>query len=341
VQNHHLFVVQENYSLKSLNTFGIEASARYFTEITSVGDLQSIITDNTYSNFKKLVLGGGSNILLTGDFEGIVIKVGVGGIEVIDENEDFYYVKAGAGENWHRFVLHCIDNGYAGIENLSLIPGNVGAAPMQNIGAYGVELQEVFHKLEAVNMNTADTIEFNKEECEFGYRNSIFKNKYKDEFLITSVTLQLRKVPEFNTSYGALEQELQGVELSIKAISDAVCAIRSRKLPNPDNIGNAGSFFKNPVIDNAFFQQICADFPNVVSFKNSESDTKIAAAWLIDQCGWKGKRNGDAGVHENHALVLVNYGNAVGNEIIDLSEQIAQSVKEKFGIDLEREVNLV
>jgi UDP-N-acetylmuramate dehydrogenase len=279
-----------------------------------------------------------------------VLKNEIKGIQEVREDSEYVYVKVGAGENWHQFVLHCIKRNWAGVENLSLIPGNVGASPMQNIGAYGEELKEVFFALEAYHKNENKVLTFTRNDCEFGYRESIFKRKYKDQFVILNVTFQLRKHPKFNTSYGAIEQELEkmGVkELSIKAISDAVINIRTSKLPDPDEIGNAGSFFKNPEINNEQFQQLRKQFPEIVGFDLPNGNIKLAAGWLIEQCGpetgtsWKGYRKGDAGCHKKQALVLVNYSNAKGDEIFELSEQILKSVNEKFNVILEREVNIV
>jgi len=335
--------IKENYSLRYLNTFGIDVLARYYVEPSSIEEIRELLAYSEYKNNPKLILGGGSNILFTKNYDGIVLKIDLKEIKIIKEDDEFYYIKSGAGENWHEFVLHCIKNNYGGIENLSLIPGNVGAAPIQNIGAYGVELKNVFVELEAINIHNGNLETFSKSDCKFGYRNSIFKNELKGEYIICSVLLKLRKDPVFNTSYGALQQELDkmGVEeLSIKAISDAVCKIRRSKLPDPAEIGNAGSFFKNPLVRNEKFEKLKSKTPDIIGYKNSETETKLAAAWLIDQCGWKGKRSGDAGVHKDHALVLTNYGNATGSDIYELSEKISNSVKEMFGIVLEREVNV-
>jgi len=336
--------ILENYSLKELNSFSISANSRYFVVLDKVEEIQEFLEMDQYRGLSRLVLGGGSNILLSGNFDGITVKVDVTGKELLQEDDNYFYVKAGAGESWHQFVLYCIENGYSGIENLSLIPGNLGAAPMQNIGAYGVELKDVFHELQAVRIDNGECLTFSNSDCKFGYRNSIFKGEAKDQFIITSVTLRFAKQPVFNTSYGNLMQELEAMNagpLSSKVISDAVCNIRNRKLPNPVEIHNAGSFFKNPIISNELFEQLKEQYPDIVSFVNSETEVKLAAAWLIDSCGWKGKREGDAGVHEHHALVLVNYGNSSGSAILNLSLEIAESVKSKFGIELEREVNLV
>jgi UDP-N-acetylmuramate dehydrogenase len=334
--------IRENISLKPYNTFSIDAKAKYFSSFSSVDELE--VLRNYKPKTTKLVLGGGSNILFTKDFEGLVLKNELKGIDLIKEDEHYYYIKAAAGENWHNFVLYCINRNYAGVENLSLIPGNIGASPMQNIGAYGVEIKEVFEQLEAYNINEKKIITFSVNDCEFGYRESVFKKKYKNNFVILNVTFRLRKKPIFHTSYGAVEQELEkmGVkELSIQAISQAIVNIRSSKLPDPKDIGNAGSFFKNPEIGNDQFHELQKKFPNTVGYPVANNKTKLAAGWLIEQCGWKGYRKGDAGCHARQALVLVNYGNAKGEEIYSLSEKILRSVREKFGVELEREVNII
>jgi UDP-N-acetylmuramate dehydrogenase len=333
--------IQKDFSLKQYNTFGIDASARYFATFTTAAELEALPTSEKLS---ILPLGGGSNILFTKDFDGLVLKNDIGGIKKIAEDDNYVYVKAGAGVSWHQFVLHCIDNNWAGVENLSLIPGNVGASPMQNIGAYGVELKDVFFELEAFHLADKEMVKFNAEECKFGYRESVFKQHYKGEFMITRVTYRLNKRPVFNISYGAIEQELERMsvkELSIKAISQAVINIRSSKLPDPAIIGNSGSFFKNPQVSMAQSQLLKTEFPDIVGYKLSDGDVKLAAGWLIEQCGWKGYRKGDIGCYDKQALVLVNYGNAKGNELYELSEAIIQSVKKKFGVELEREVNIV
>lgn len=334
----------ENCSLKQFNTFGIEANARYFCEFFSFSVLRSILCEPKFRNIPKLILGGGSNLLFTGNFNGMVLKNNMSGITLLKEDDTHYFVKIGAGEPWHRVVMYCIAHNYAGVENLSLIPGSAGAAPLQNIGAYGVEFKDIFEELDTVNIHNYEMIKFSKTDCQFGYRESIFKNKLKGQFVITSVTLKLDKVPKFNTTYGAIDKELDtmGVkELSIQSIAQAVMNIRRSKLPDPEKIGNAGSFFKNPEIDKAVFEKLKSQFPDIVSFPGQNSHYKLAAGWMIEQCGWKGKRVGDAGVHKDQALVLVNYGNARGQEILDLSRKINDSVKKKFGIELEREVNIV
>lgn len=340
-------MVQQNISLKPYNTFGIEAAARYFAKFDSIAVLEELLQHNQHP---LMVLGGGSNILLTKDYDGLVIKNELRGIEQVREDEQYIYVKAGAGENWHAFVLHCIDNGWAGVENLSLIPGNVGASPMQNIGAYGVEIKDVFHQLTAYHIGEKQSVVFSAVDCAFGYRESVFKQKLKNQFVITDVTFRLNKRPTFNTSYGAIEQQLTTMgaqELSIKTISDAVIAIRSSKLPNPSVIGNAGSFFKNPIVAQEQYETLKSQYPEIAAYPQSDGHVKLAAGWLIEHSGpatgvsWKGYREGDAGCHAKQALVLVNYGHASGSDIYALSEQIVQSVQDKFGVVLHREVNIV
>ena len=340
--------IQENISLKPYNTFGIDAMARYFATFSNEDELAELLTDDSID--QTLILGGGSNILFTNDFDGLVLKNEMKGINEVNEDNEYVYVKAGAGENWHQFVLHCINRNWGGVENLSLIPGNVGASPMQNIGAYGVELNDVFFSLEAYHVKEKKILTFSRNDCEFGYRESVFKRRYKDQFVILNVTYQLRKHPIYNTSYGAIEQELErmGVkEISIKTISDAVINIRSSKLPNPSEIGNAGSFFKNPEISNEQFSKLNVQFPTIVGYPLPNGNVKLAAGWLIEQCGpeegksWKGYRFDDAGCHSKQALVLVNYGIASGEDIFKLSDRIKSSVKEKFSVELDREVNII
>jgi UDP-N-acetylmuramate dehydrogenase len=336
---------QENYSLKKLNTFGIDATAKYFSSFTNVDSLAEALEYRPINqSTNQLILGGGSNILFTKNFDGLVLRNEISGIEKVNEDAAHVFIKAGAGVGWHEFVLYCIENDLAGAENLSLIPGSVGASPMQNIGAYGVEIKDIFHELEAYSVHDKKLVSFSKADCEFGYRESVFKNKFRNQFVITSVTYRLNKIPTFNTSYGAIEQELlkEGIhDLSIKAISDAVISIRRSKLPDPAVIGNAGSFFKNPTVPNEQFEKLKAEFPAIVGYSVNENETKLAAGWLIEKCGWKGFRKGDAGCHEKQALVLVNYGNASGDEILHLSEKIIDSVKITFDVELHREVNIV
>jgi UDP-N-acetylmuramate dehydrogenase len=337
-----MITIVENSSLRPYNTFAIEATARWMSAFTSTDELAEL-TDGTRAR-RLLVLGGGSNILLTGNFDGLVLRNQIKGIQLLHEDEEHVYVRAGAGENWDQFVRHCIGRDWAGVENLSLIPGNVGAAPMQNIGAYGVELQDVFHELEAWSLAERRIRTFTLSDCAFGYRDSVFKGRLKGQFIIVSVVLRLRKRPVFHVSYGAIREELEqmGVkELSIRAVSEAVIRIRRSKLPDPAEIGNAGSFFKNPTITAETFARLQQRFPRIVGYTTVSGDVKLAAGWLIEQCGWKGYRRGDAGVHARQALVLVNYGNAAGREIYTLSEEILRSVKDKFGVELEREVNIM
>jgi len=340
-------MIKENFSLKQYNTFGIDALAQYFSDFNSVEQLEELLEfkrpSTNHSALTTLILGGGSNILFTKNFEGLVLKNEIKGIEKIREDKNYVYVKAGAGECWHHLVMYCINNNLAGMENLSLIPGNVGASPMQNIGAYGVEIKDVFYELEAFHLAEKKLVKFSLEDCQFGYRESVFKRKYKDQFVIISVTYRLNKIPHFNTSYGAIDQELQAMgikELSIQAISQAVINIRSSKLPDPAIIGNAGSFFKNPEVSNAKFKMLQLSSPNIVGYTLENGNVKLAAGWLIEQCGWKGYRNGDAGCHAKQALVLVNYGHAKGSEILTLSDEIKISVQKKFDLLLETEVNI-
>jgi UDP-N-acetylmuramate dehydrogenase len=341
-------MIEENISLKKFNTFGVAAVARYFARIGSVDELceqlEFTAPSSTHQLLPCLILGGGSNLLFTKNFDGLVLKNELGGIEKVNEDESYVYIKAGAGVSWHQLVIHCIQNNWAGMENLSLIPGNVGASPMQNIGAYGVEVKDVFFELEAFHLNDKKVVTFNLQECEFGYRESVFKRRLINQFVILNVTYRLNKVPVFNTSYGAIEQELAAMgvtELSIQAISQVVIHIRRSKLPNPADIGNAGSFFKNPEINEQQFASLKKDFPTIIGYSMGVDKVKLAAGWLIEQCGWKGYRKGDAGCHSNQALVLVNYGLATGSEIFDLSETIIATVADKFGVGLEREVNII
>lgn len=336
--------IQQNISLKQYNTFGIDVNAKEFVSVDTLEELQILCQAFNLNERKLLILGGGSNLLLTDHFNGMVIHVNLKGIQVMHENDEHVWIKSMAGEVWHKFVLWCVERNFAGLENLSLIPGYVGAAPMQNIGAYGVELKHTFDSLEAVEIATGEIKKFTNDECKFGYRESIFKHEAKGKYIIASVTFKLNKKPLFNTTYGAIQQTLEKMqvnELSIKAISDAVIAIRSSKLPDPKMLGNAGSFFKNPEIDVQQYEQLKANFPELVAYPAGKDKVKLAAGWLIEQCGWKGKVVGHTGSHKDQALVLVNYGNATGQEILDLAQQIQISVKEKFGVDIVPEVNVV
>ncbi|MFD1142110.1 UDP-N-acetylmuramate dehydrogenase [Larkinella insperata] len=338
--------IQSHVSLKPYNTFGIDAKARYWVEIQTEEQLKTLFQLTEYLTVPKLVLGGGSNLLFTRDFDGLAIKIAIPGIEVVREDESHVYVKAGAGVNWHQLVMHCVENGYAGIENLALIPGTTGAAPMQNIGAYGVEIEQVFDQLEAVAIQTGETRVFSHAECRFGYRESIFKHEAKGKYIISSVTLRLNKQPVFHVEYGAIRETLaeMGVledQLSIEAISKAVIHIRQSKLPNPAEIGNAGSFFKNPEVSKGQFEELKTTHPTMPGYPTGDLTVKVPAGWLIEQCGWKGKQIGHAGVHAKQALVLVNLGGATGAEILNLAQKVQQSVEENFGIRLNPEVNII
>jgi len=336
--------IEENVSLKPYNTFGIDVKARYFVEPATDEEIFSLIGLEIFKNEKVQILNGGSNTLFTADFDGLVVKIAALGITVVGEDREHIYVKARAGVNWHEFVTFCIRNNFAGLENLSLIPGNVGAAPIQNIGAYGVEQKDCFFELEALELLSGQTRTFRLEICRFAYRNSVFKQEYKDKLIILSVTYRLSRQPEFNVTYGAIATELQkmGVkEMSIKAVGDAVCNIRRSKLPDPAIIGNAGSFFKNPLVSNTQYLRLLEEFPDMVAFPAAGGNYKLAAGWLIEKLGWKGFRKGDAGVCETQALVLVNYGNAKGSEILDIAGEIRNSVKNRLGVELEMEVNVV
>ncbi|RLD41376.1 MAG: UDP-N-acetylenolpyruvoylglucosamine reductase [Bacteroidetes bacterium] len=336
--------ILKNYSLKALNSFAINVDAKYFARVASMKDLLEVKDFIVKNNCQFMILGGGSNILFMNDYDGIIVSNNLSGIEILGEDENHVYVKAQAGENWDDFVSWCVENNLAGLENLSLIPGSVGASPIQNIGAYGVEMKDHFVELEAFQWENSKVQAYSYDDCQFGYRNSIFKNEQKGKVVILSVTFRLDKKPIFKTAYGAIQEEIKriGIEpISIKAIRDAVISIRESKLPDPEDIGNAGSFFKNPVITENHYQSLKKTYPKIVSYKLPDGSHKLAAGWLIDQAGWKGKREGDAGVHEKQALVLVNYRNATGLEIIQLAAKIEQSVKELFNVDLEREVNVV
>lgn len=340
-----MLTIEENVDLSPFNTFGIHARARYFVTIRSVEQAQEVFRSDLFREQQHLILGGGSNILLTDDFDGLVIKNEIGGISVVGEDEAELRLMAGSGENWHSLVMYCVDHNLGGLENLSLIPGTVGAAPMQNIGAYGVEIREVIHSVQGIEMKTGNERVFKPEECAFGYRESIFKQGLKGMYFISSVTLTLtKKDHRLNISYGAIREVLEGKnvkELSIRAISEAVIDIRKRKLPDPQEIGNAGSFFKNPSINERSFEALKDQYPAMPFFPGENNLVKIPAAWLIEQCGWRGKTLDNIGVHKHQALVLVNYGGGDGKKIWQLAMDIQSSVKEKFDIVLHPEVNVI
>ncbi|WP_299670899.1 UDP-N-acetylmuramate dehydrogenase [uncultured Polaribacter sp.] len=333
--------IQQNISLKNYNTFGISVNAKRFVAVTSVYELQQLLKVEK----DLFLLSGGSNMLLTKNIEKLVVHLDIKGISIDREDANFAYLTVNAGEDWHEFVLYCISQNYGGIENLSLIPGNVGTCPIQNIGAYGVEVKDTITKVEGLDIETEQLMSFSNEACNFGYRNSIFKNSHKGKIILTSVGFKLtKKDHKLNTTYGAIETELTSKNIqkpSLKDVSDAVIAIRKSKLPDPKEIGNSGSFFKNPVISETQFLELQKEFPKIPSYKISDTEIKVPAGWLIEQSGFKGKRFGDAGVHEKQALVLVNYGNASGEEIYQLAQKIQKTVFNKFGISLEIEVNII
>jgi UDP-N-acetylmuramate dehydrogenase len=336
--------IYEDFKLLNYNTFGVESNSKYYIEISSEEALRNVSKLNHFKKNPVLILGGGSNILFTKNFDGLVISNKIRGREIIFQNSDYVYLKVGAGENWHDLVMYCVDKGWGGIENLSLIPGNTGTAPMQNIGAYGVEIKETFLELEAFEIKTGKTIKFLKSDCNFGYRESIFKNEKKNQYVILNITLKLNKKPEINISYGDVIKILEDNNIknpTIKDVSNAIISIRKLKLPDPNKIGNCGSFFKNPIIEKNQLKIIQKKYPNIVYYKINESKVKIAAGWLIEKAGWKGKTFNNYGVHKNQALVLVNYGNAKGSEIYELSEKIIVDIYQKFQISLEREVNVI
>lgn len=335
--------ILEYLSLKPYNTFGINACAHYFCRVKSKGEILHIIEDELQYYDKFIIIGGGSNILLCNDYDGLVIKNEIEGIEIVKEDAEFVWIKSLSGTNWHQLVLYCVENNFGGIENLSLIPGTVGAAPMQNIGAYGAEIKDVFVDLEAINLETAESKIFIKEDCEFGYRESVFKKAEKGKYFIYSVTFKLSKNPIVNIAYGDIQKILSEKNITtptIKDVSDAVIEIRESKLPNPKELGNAGSFFKNPEVEEEIVEKIKLDFPEMPFYNLPNGKIKIPAAWLIEQCGFKGKVVGSTGNHAKQALVIVNYGNATGNEIWQHAQNVQQTVKDTFGIALDAEVNI-
>lgn len=335
--------IEENVSLKDLNTFGVAAKARWFANINTEEDLKALFADDRLKNLPRLILGGGSNMLFTNDVDGLVIHINIHGVQHRTEGDDVY-VSAGGGEIWNDLVQYCVGHEFAGMENLSLIPGSVGASPVQNIGAYGVELMDIFHSCRAFEIASGKMRTFTNEECKFSYRDSVFKSEYKNLYIITEVTFKLSTIFVPQVTYGAIQQELDNRKIStptIRDISDVVSYIRVSKLPDPKTIGNAGSFFKNPVIPVGKFIQLQSNFPDIVNYPVGEGQVKLAAGWMIEQCGWKGKVSGNTGTWKNQALVLVNHGNATGNEIFTFSAQIIESVKSRFDVTLEREVNII
>jgi UDP-N-acetylmuramate dehydrogenase len=337
--------ILENISLKPLNTFGIDSKARFFVEVKSEDELLQLLQQPSFRQHKHLILGGGSNLLFTSDFDGLVIRCCLMGIEKLDETGDHVLIKASSGENWHRFVVHCLSNDWGGVENLSLIPGTTGAAPMQNIGAYGVEIQNVIESVNGVELKSGQRQTFSNSECHFSYRESIFKQQLKEKFFISSITLRLTKGRhQLNTSYGAIQDVLREQNIdhpTIQDVSRAVISIRESKLPDPRLIGNAGSFFKNPTVSKSKADELQKAHSAIPLYPIDNQNVKIAAGWLIEQCGWKGKREGDVGVHPRQALVLVNYGEGKGADIYQLAMRISESVNEKFGVLLTTEVNII
>lgn len=337
-------IIKSDVNLQPYNTLQIPATAHRFAEVTSTSQLQTILEEVSPEDKPLLVLGGGSNILFADDFEGTILHIKIAGKRIIKENDNHVWLEIGAGENWHETVRYCVEQGWGGIENLSLIPGTVGAAPIQNIGAYGVELEEVFEQLEAVHLESGEKHIFENDDCKFGYRDSIFKNELKGQYAVTTVVLKLSKVPDINSSYGAIQSELdeRGItEPDISDISDIVVDIRNSKLPDPQKLGNAGSFFKNPIVDEELYQQILEEYPNVPGYSMGTGRTKVPAGWLIEEAGWKGKVVGNVGTYRQQALVIVNHGGATGREILSLADNIQTSVKDQFGIALVPEVNII
>ncbi|WP_278351876.1 UDP-N-acetylmuramate dehydrogenase [Chryseobacterium gleum] len=337
--------MQENFSLKPYNTFGVDARARYFTEVNTIDELKEALIFAKNQSLQLLFLGGGSNILLTKDFEGLAIRLNLKGISEESINENEVWVTAKAGENWHEFVMYCLEKNYGGLENLSLIPGNVGTSPMQNIGAYGTEIKDIFVSCQVLDLENSELTTFNLEQCRFGYRDSVFKQEGKGRYVILEVTFKLtQKNHHIKTEYGAIKSELENLGIenpTIQDVSRAVINIRQSKLPDPKEIGNAGSFFKNPTIPLAQFEALKQKFENIQGYPNGDM-VKVPAGWLIEQCGWKGKQIGNVASHKLQSLVIINAtGNATGKEIFDFSTEIINSVKEKFGIELEREVNII
>ncbi|HIO93178.1 MAG TPA: UDP-N-acetylmuramate dehydrogenase [Leucothrix mucor] len=333
--------IKSNKSLKNYNSFGIDVNSQYFATIKNNADIDELLEWRQTSDHSLLLVGGGSNMLFKNDYQGLSAIIQTKGIELLAKDNEYIYIKAAAGENWHQFVRWTVENGYAGLENLSLIPGTVGAAPMQNIGAYGVELADCFHELEAIELSTGKTKIFTKKDCQFNYRDSYFKSIAFDEYLIKNITIKLDKNPQWKIDYSGIKDSLEGQTLNALNISNSIIALRQSKLPDPTVIGNAGSFFKNPILTTKQWQELKQQHPTLSGYPQKNNNMKTSAAWLIDQCGWKGKQQGDAGVYEKHALVLVNHGGASGKEIWGLAEEIIASVRDKFGIMLEAEPRVI
>lgn len=335
-------IIKENISLLSYNTFGIDAKANYFIEYSSVEELQTALKSEIVKSNRLLHIGGGSNLLFMKDFNGVILHSAINFIKKVSEDADTVMLEAGAVVNWDDFVAYTVENGWGGVENLSLIPGEVGASAVQNIGAYGVEVQDVIVEVNAVEIETGELKIFPIDDCQYGYRESIFKKELKGKYIITSVVFKLQKQPEFKLNYQHLEAEvLKNGDINLQNIRQTIIAVRESKLPDPKIFGNAGSFFMNPVISKTHFNELLAQYPQMPHYFVSETEEKVPAGWLIDQCGWKGKQIGNAGVHDKQALVLVNKGGATGAEIVYLAEQIQASVKSKFGIELRAEVNYI
>jgi UDP-N-acetylmuramate dehydrogenase len=337
-------VVHQNVSLLPYNTFKIDVNAQYLMRVENLDDLEDVFLSSQYKGLPKLVIGSGSNILFTGNQRKAIIQMGIEGIDQIKEDSNHIWVKVGAGVLWHQFVMWCVQNNFGGVENLSLIPGTVGAAPIQNIGAYGVELKDVFESLQAFDIKSGELVTFSKTECRFDYRNSVFKSELKDQYIIISVTFKLDKKPKLSIEYGAIKEtliEMGAAELNIRVVSKAIIHIRQTKLPDPVLIGNAGSFFKNPIIEKQHYEALQEVFPTIPHFPISDEEVKIPAGWLIENAGWKGKKVGAVGVHDKQALVLVNYGGGKGAEVLKLSKMIQNAIQKNYGISLQSEVNII
>src|SRR3989339_1633334 len=340
---HHM-QIHQNYSLKEHNTFGLDISSQFYAEVENENEIRHVLSEKLFKDSPKLIIGGGSNILFTGDFDGLVVNQTSSKISISSEDDEYAFVSAEAGVIWHELVLFCVNKNLGGIENLSLIPGKVGAAPIQNIGAYGQELKNVFHSLKGIHIDDLKAVNFSSSDCKFGYRDSIFKKELKSKIIITEVILRLNKYPELNTSYGIIEDELSKLKkdnITIKNVSDIVCQIRRNKLPDPQKLGNAGSFFKNPEISIEEYNLLKSKYSELPGLKVSDTVIKIPAGWLIEKCGFKGKRIGNVGIHEKQALVIVNYGNGKPEEILKLKNKIIKKVNLKFNLELQQEVNII